>query len=127
MKILEDCDERLQRLLVVFYQMHQNLDNLKINSRQFEFATDNIRKVYAKAMDIIRNSLCEVRTAMYKLYESSGMENHPVHIVNVEYILDNPFKTDSIGDWVNVRQLHDQLEYLTRIFGIWVNEIHETK
>lgn len=127
LKILEDCDERLQRLLVVFYQMHQNLDNFKINFRQDDFATDNIRKVYGKAIDIIRNGLCEVRTAVYKLYEFSGMENKPADIVDVDYILNNPFKTDSIGDWVNVRQLHDQLEYMTAIFGIWANEISEPK
>lgn len=125
LEILEDCDERLQRLLVVFYQMHQNLDNFKINFRQDGYATNNIRKVYAKAIDIIRNGLCDVRTAMYKLYEASGMADQPVRIVDVDYILNNPFKTDSIGDWVNVRQLHDQLEYMTRIFGIWVNEIRE--
>ncbi|XP_037028703.1 uncharacterized protein LOC119068943 [Bradysia coprophila] len=125
--ILEDCDERLQRLLVVFYQMHQNLDNFKINFRQDDFATENIRKVYAKAMDIIQNGLCDVRTAMHKLYQMSGMKNQPARIVDVEKILNNPFKTDSIGDWVNVRQLHDQLKYMTRFFGIWVNEIQETK
>lgn len=123
LKILEDCDERLQRLLVVFYQMHQNLDNFKINFRQDEFATENIRKVYAKAIDIIRNGLCDVRTAVYKLYHVNGIEGQSVSIVDAEYILNNPFKTDSIGDWVNVRQLHDQLEYMTRLFGIWVNEI----
>lgn len=124
---MADSDERLQRLLVVFYQMHQNLDNFKINFRQDDFATDNIRKVWAKAIEIIRTSLCDVRTAMHKLYETSGMsmDNHPIHIVDVEYILNNPFKTDSIGDWVNVRQLHDQLEYMTRIFGIWANAINE--
>lgn len=107
--------------------MHQNLDNFKINFRQDDFATDNIRKVYAKAMDIIRTGLCDVRTAMHKLYDISGMKNQPARIVDVEYILNNPFKTDSIGDWVNVRQLHDQLEYMTRFFGIWVNEIQGTE
>lgn len=127
LSILVDCDERLQRLLVVFYQMHQNLDNFKINFRQDDFATDNIRKVYVKAMDIIRAGLCDVRTAMHKLYQISGMNDQPERIVDADYILNNPFKTDSIGDWVNVRQLHDQLEYMTRFFGIWVNEIQETK
>lgn len=127
LKLLEDCDERLQRLLVVFYQMHQGLDDFKINFRQDDFTTDNIRKVYAKAIDIIRNGLCDVRTAVSKLYEASGMHDQSMNIVDVDKIWNNPFKTDSIGDWVNVRQLHDQLEYMMRIFGIWVNEIHEMK
>lgn len=127
LQLLEDCDERLQRLLVVFYQMHQSLDNFKINFRQDDLTTDNIRKVYSKAIDIIRNGLCDVRTAVSKLYEASGMENQSMSIVDVDYILNNPFKTDSIGDWVNVRQLHDQLEYMMQIFGIWANEIVEMK
>lgn len=107
--------------------MHQNLDNFEINYRQTIFATDSIRKVYAKAMEIIRAGLCDVRTAMQKLYQISGVDNPMSNNVDVEYILNNPFKTDSIGDWVNVRQLHDQLEYMTRFFGIWVNEIQETE
>ncbi len=122
--ILEDCDERLQRLMIVFHQMHQNLDNFRINFRQEDFATDNIRKVYDKAFEVIRTGLCDVRTAMYKLNGVHGMESQP-RIVDVQYILDNPFRTDSIGDWVNVRQLHDQLEYMTHVFGIWANEIQE--
>lgn len=125
MKLLEDCDERLQRLLVVFYQMHKNLDNFKINFRQDDFATDNIRKVYEKAIDVIRTGLCDVRTAIGKLNEFNGTQNQPAAVVDAEYILNNPFRTDSIGDWVNIRQLHDQLEYMTQMFNIWVNQIPE--
>ncbi|KAJ6628024.1 hypothetical protein Bhyg_17920, partial [Pseudolycoriella hygida] len=99
LKFLEDCDERLQRLLIVFHQMYQNLDDFNINFRQDEFLTENIRKVYSKAIDIIRACLCDVRSTIHKLYGAIRIADHSVKIVDVDSILSNPFKTDSIGDW----------------------------
>lgn len=101
--------------------MRQNLNNIEINFRQNVKKTDDIRKVYQKANDVIRNSLCDVRTAITKL------DSKPAPIVDVEYIVNNPYRTDSVNDWVNVRQLLDQLKYMTQIFDIWANKIQEVE
>lgn len=122
LNILTDCDERLQRLLVVFYQMRQNLYDYTINARELE-ATANISAIYETNINIIKNNLCEVRTAIYKLYETTGIENQPANIVDIQRIWYHPFKTNSVGDWANLRQLHDQLDYMKQFFGIWANEI----
>lgn len=104
-KLLEDCDERFQLLLIGFHHVLDDHESKRSTMDLEKF--DPLHTVFTRAKNNAKFVLCEIRTALQKLGVSPP-------VISPQHIKSSKKENQNLNfyDWVIFREYINQLEHI---------------
>lgn len=113
-KLLQECDERFQLLLIGF---HNILDDHSNKRSTMDLEKYNpLYDVFSRAKNNSQMVLCEIRTALHKLGAN-------IIVLDPQNVESSKAQNSNFYDWVIFREYINQLEHINEIANIIIDNI----
>lgn len=113
-KLLQECDERFQLLLIGFHNILDDHNNKRSTMDLEKF--NPLLAIFSSAKDNTQMVLCEIRTALHKL----GAD---VNVLDPQSVQSSKSPNSNFYDWVIFREYINQLEHINEIANIIIENI----